>query len=121
MRSHCGGSIVTDGRSNWTKEEIDLVVGLRTQGHAWRPIARKLGRSDTMCRFQYERQIGQKVSGDSRLPDKSAAETSPQLKVSDIRAERAPNSEPLPIGHPVIMKGLWNGLERWRDSTDIDQ
>ncbi|KDE21223.1 hypothetical protein AZ09_03765 [Acetobacter aceti 1023] len=112
---------MTEGRSNWTKEEIDLVVALRNQGHAWRAIARRLGRSDTMCRFQYERQIGQKVNGDSRLPHKSVSETSHQPKVNDIRAGRAPNSEPLPIGLPVIMKGLWNGMERWRDSTDIDQ
>ncbi|BAU37878.1 hypothetical protein APT_00796 [Acetobacter pasteurianus NBRC 101655] len=112
---------MTEGRSNWTKEEIDLVVSLRNQGHAWRAIARHLGRSDTMCRFQYERQIGQKVSGDSCSPHKSISETSHQLMVNDIRAERAPNSEPLSIGHPVIMKGLWNGLERWRDSTDTDQ
>ncbi|AOW50218.1 hypothetical protein A4R89_13155 [Acetobacter ascendens] len=107
---------MTEGRSNWTKEEIDLVVALRNQGHAWRAIARRLGRSDTMCRFQYERQIGQKVSGDSCSPLQGAVP-----KVASVKADRGSNSEPLPVGHPVIMKGLWNGLERWRDSTDIDQ
>lgn len=48
---------MTDGRKTWTPEEISLVASLRNQGHAWRAIARRLGRSDTMCRFQYERRI----------------------------------------------------------------
>lgn len=103
---------MTDGRSNWTKEEIDLVVGLRTQGHAWQAIARRLGRSDVMCRYQYERHTGEKVSGDSCLPSQAASP-----KVNDIRAERAPNSEPLPVGHPVVMRGLWRGMEKLRDSA----
>ena len=105
---------MTEGRSNWTKEEIDLVVALRNQGHAWRAIGRHIGRSDTMCRFQYERQIGQKMSGDSRLPSQDAAP-----KVADVKAERGPNSEPLPVGHPIVMRGLWLGMEGVRDSIDF--
>lgn len=102
---------MTDGRSNWTSEEIDLVVALRNQGHAWRAIARKLGRSDVMCRYQYEQHTGIKVSGDSRLPSQNAAP-----KVADVKAERGPKTEPLPVGHPVVMRGLWRGMEGLRDS-----
>lgn len=98
---------MTDGRKTWTPEEISLVVYLRNQGHAWRAIARRLGRSDVMCRFQYERHTGTKISQHNHASSQVIAP-----KVNDIRAERAPNSEPLPVGHPIVMRGLWQGITR---------
>ncbi|GAN63345.1 hypothetical protein AA0313_2601 [Acetobacter indonesiensis NRIC 0313] len=98
---------MTDGRKTWAREEIDLVVSLRNQGHAWRAIARHLGRSDTMCRFQYEQCTGKPVKA---APQQQAEPVTP--KVSAIRAERAPDSQPLPVGHPIVMRGLWQGMER---------
>lgn len=96
---------MTDGRKTWTPEEISLVVSLRNQGHAWRAIARRLGRSDTMCRFQYERHTGK--------PVKAQPQTEPVTpRVSDIRSERAPGSPPLPVGHPVVIQALWQGITR---------
>lgn len=103
---------MTDKRRTWTPEEIDLVVSLRNQGHAWRAIARRLGRSDTMCRFQYERHTGKPVKAQPQ-----AEPVTP--RVSDIRAERAPDSPPLPVGHPIVMRGLWLGMEGLRDSIDF--
>lgn len=103
---------MTDKRRTWTPEDIAAVVSLRNQGHAWRAIARHLGRSDVMCRYQYEKHTGMKVSGDSRLPSQDAAP-----KVADVKAERGPNSEPLPVGHPIVMRGLWLGMEGLRDSA----
>ncbi len=105
---------MTDRRKTWTPEEISLVVSLRNQGHAWRAIARRLGRSDTMCRYQYEQRTGAKVSRGSCLPSQDTAP-----KVADVKAERGPNSEPLPVGHPVVMRGLWRGMEGLRDSMDF--
>lgn len=102
---------MTDNRRTWTPEDIAAVVSLRNQGHAWRAIGRHLGRSDVMCRHQYEQHTGIKVSGDSRLPSQDAAP-----KVADVKAERGPNSEPLPVGHPIVMRGLWLGMEGLRDS-----
>ncbi|MFT8723418.1 MAG: SANT/Myb-like DNA-binding domain-containing protein [Acetobacter malorum] len=98
---------MTDGRKTWTPEEISLVVSLRNQGHAWREIARHLGRSDTMCRFQYERRMGKPVKA---APQQQAEPVTP--KVADIRAERAPDSQPLPVGHPIVMRALWQGITR---------
>lgn len=105
---------MTDRRKTWTPEEISLVVSLRNQGHAWRAIARKLGRSDVMCRYQYKQRTGAKVSRESCLPSQDTAP-----KVDDVKAERGPNSEPLPVGHPVVMRGLWRGMEGLRDSMDF--
>lgn len=92
---------MTDGRKTWTPEEISLVVSLRNQGHAWRAIARHLGRSDVMCRHQYERV--------TRIPAKAPPQhqdAPPSRKVSDIKADRAPDSPPLPVGHPIVMRGM---------------
>ncbi|WP_415454424.1 SANT/Myb-like DNA-binding domain-containing protein [Acetobacter persici] len=96
---------MTDGRKTWTPEEINRAVNLRNQGHAWRAIARRLGRSDTMCRFQYERHTSKPVKAQPQ-----ANLVTP--KVSDIRAERAPDSEPLPVGHPIVMQVIWHGIAR---------
>lgn len=96
---------MTDGRKTWAREEIDLVVSLRNQGHGWRAIARCLGRSDTMCRFQYERHKDKQATAQPQ-----AEPVTP--KVSDIRSERAPDSPPLPVGHPIVMRGLWQGITR---------
>lgn len=95
---------MTDGRKTWTAEEISLVVNLRNQGHGWRAIARHLGRSDTMCRFQYERHTGKPVKAQPQ-----ADLVTP--KVSDIRAERAPDSQPLPVGHPIVVQALWRRMK----------
>ncbi|WP_349934649.1 MULTISPECIES: SANT/Myb-like DNA-binding domain-containing protein [Acetobacter] len=118
MRSHCGGIIMTEGRSNWTKEEIDLVVALRNQGHAWRAIGRHIGRSEVVCRYQYEHRVGVKGTAVSQSSDHKKKFSPSNPKASDIRAERGPNSEPLPIGHPVVLRGLWRGLEQWMVCSD---
>ncbi|WP_415444485.1 SANT/Myb-like DNA-binding domain-containing protein [Acetobacter orientalis] len=96
---------MTDGRKTWTPEEISLVVSLRNQGHGWRAIARHIGRSDVMCRYQYERHTGEPVKA---TPRQQAEPVTP--RVSDIRAERAPDSPPLPVGHPIVMRALWSGI-----------
>lgn len=85
---------MTDGRKTWTPEEISLVASLRNQGHPWRAIARRLGRSDTMCRFQYERHTGKPVKAQPQ-----AEPVTP--KVSDIRSERRLTARRCPWDIPL--------------------
>lgn len=100
---------MTDGRKTWTPEEINRVVNLRNQGHAWREIGRVLGKSDTMCRRQYERNTG--------LPAKNRKKLSITPPPSEREGEENRNLRPpLPVGHPVAIAALWSGMERWRSA-----
>jgi len=98
-------------RKLWTPEEIERVVTLRRTGQGWRAIARLLGRQDTVCRYQYERKTGEKTQ---RLSVKKTF----KYFQCDNRSEQKSDRPSLPPGHPVIMRGLWRGLEHWRGFAD---
>ncbi|WP_415495514.1 SANT/Myb-like DNA-binding domain-containing protein [Acetobacter sp.] len=118
---------MNDGRKTWTSEEVEAVVTLRNQGHAWRAIARHLGRSDVMCQRHYEQHLGAQTNqvrskphlkgkplpSLARLPTKEDS-----LLTENSAADRARNTEPLRVGHPIVMRGLWHGLERWRPKIE---
>ena len=36
------------------------------------------------------------------------------FKSDRLTNEKSRTPEPLPVGHPIVMRGLWRGLEHWR-------
>lgn len=118
---------MSDGRKAWTPEEIEAVVTFRNQGHAWRAIARHLGRSDVMCQRHYEQHLGAQTDQERSKPHTKGKLLPPSTRLpakgdclltENNAAERARNTEPLRVGHPIIMRGLWHGLERWRSKIE---
>lgn len=35
---------------------------------------------------------------------------------NDVACNRT--AEPLPVGHPLVLKAMWRGLEHWRTNSD---
>ncbi|MGO2959456.1 MAG: helix-turn-helix domain-containing protein [Acetobacter sp.] len=84
-----------------TPDEEITILSMRAHGVSFQTIARKLGRSMETIR--------QVVLRNFRKTAEPQDETTEDCE-SDLMGVR----ECLPVGHPVVMRGLWKGMEQWR-------
>lgn len=78
--------------------EIQEAIRQRSRGIPLRKIGKNIGRSMETVRVAI-------IKHAPRQED-----LMPRLN----REREAAGSDPLPFGHPIIMRGLWHGLEHWR-------
>lgn len=90
-------------RPGTSAQVVANMVGLRRKVYSFRRIGREVGR----C-MEGVRQVLMRY--EDALKAQSPAHT-PQPKGY---AELVRDPEPLPVGHPIAMRGLWKGLEHWQ-------
>ena len=82
-------------------DEISEIIKQRSQGLSLKKISKNIGRG-----IEATRQAIMKHAP----------------KQNDLRPHRdkervAAGFDPLPVGYPIIMRGLWHGLEHWRSAA----
>ncbi|MCX2562903.1 hypothetical protein [Acetobacter thailandicus] len=94
-------------RSCTSAAHVWHMVSLRRAGFSLRQIGRRSGRCMEGVRqalMRYEQALNE-------LRDPASEEEGEELMMCGMFRD----PEPLPPGHPVAMRGLWRGLEHWRD------
>ncbi|OUJ03189.1 helix-turn-helix domain-containing protein [Acetobacter cibinongensis] len=84
----------------FTLSEEACIVAMRAQGVPFHVIARKFGRSEGGIWLVCLRNVRKMTEGEEEAESCG----------SDFMGLR----ECLPVGHPVVMRGLWKGMEQWR-------
>lgn len=90
-------------RAQTPAEMLEQMVALRRSGLSLRQIGRRMGRCMEGVRqalMRYE----------AACQDYPATTTI----ADDPWSDPLRDPEPLPPGHPIAMRGLWRGLEKWR-------
>ncbi|ANA13133.1 hypothetical protein [Acetobacter oryzifermentans] len=90
-------------RPGTSAQVVANMVGLRRKGYSFRRIGREVGR----C-MEGVRQVLM------RYEDALTAQAPAHAPQPKGYAELVRDPEPLPAGHPIAMRGLWKGLERWQ-------
>lgn len=83
-----------------TPGEEATILSMRAQGVPFRAIARKVGRCMEGVRQVCLRNV------------QKAAEQQDEV-IEDCESGLMGLRECLPVGHPVVMRGLWKGMEQW--------
>lgn len=91
-------------RARTSAAQLEHMVALRRSGLSLRQIGRKVGRCmegvrQALMRYEQARDL---------VPEPSAT-------TQDDWCDPLREPEPLPPGHPIAMRGLWHGLEHWRE------
>lgn len=84
-----------------TPGEEATILSMRARGVPFHAIARKVGRGMEVVRQVCLRNV------------RKMAEQQDEV-IEDCESDLMGLRECLPVGHRVVMRGLWKGMDRWR-------